>query len=133
MPNRPSHFEIQANDVDRAITFYTTVFGWTFQKWDSPEMEYWMIMTAEKDSKEPGINGGLLKRPCKTPPQECGTNAYTVTMVVEDFDDIAKKILNAGGMEAMAKFKIADMAWQGYYLDTESNVFGIHQPLKKPE
>ena len=125
--NRITHFEIQTDDLERAKKFYTDVFGWSIEKWESPGMEYWMVMTAEKDSKEPGINGGLLRRPTKTPPQECGTNAFTCTVQVENFDEIAKKIDTAGGKIAMPKFAIPNMAWQGYFLDTEGNVFGVHQ------
>lgn len=29
---------------------------------------------------------------------------------------------------ALPKMALTGMAWQGYYLDTEGNVFGIHQP-----
>ena len=39
----------------------------------------------------------------------------------------AKKILSAGGIVAMPKFAIGGMAWQGYFLDTEGNTFGLHQ------
>jgi hypothetical protein len=28
----------------------------------------------------------------------------------------------------LPKHAIAGMAWQGYYKDTEGNLFGIHQP-----
>lgn len=37
------------------------------------------------------------------------------------------KILTTGGTVAMPKFAIANMAWQGYFIDTEGNTFGIHQ------
>ena len=126
--NRVVHFEIQADDIERAAKFYREIFGWTIEKWPGLEWEYWGIMTAEKDSKEAGINGGLLKRPAKTPPHECGTNAYVCTVQVEDFDATAKKITAAGGTVAMPKFALAGMAWQGYFLDTEGNTFGVHQP-----
>lgn len=126
MANRIAHFEIQADDVERAATFYREIFGWTIEKWDSPDMEYWMIMTAEKDSKEVGINGGLLKRPMKLG-EHCGTNAFVCTAIVDDYETCAKKILDAGGKIAMPKFAIANMAWQGYFIDTEGNTFGIHQ------
>lgn len=125
--NRVVHFEIQTDDPDRAITFYQAVFGWEFPKW-MEEPPYWGVMTAPMDSKEPGINGGLLKRPAKTPPPECGTNAYTCTVQVENFDEIAAKIEKAGGKIAMPKHALMGIAWQGYFLDTEGNVFGIHQP-----
>lgn len=124
--NRVVHFEIQADDPERAMKFYKAVFGWQFPKW-MEQPPYWGIMTAEEGSKDPGINGGLLKRPTKTPPQECGTNAYACTVQVDDFDDTASKIENAGGIVAMPKFAIPGMAWQGYFLDTEGNVFGVHQ------
>ncbi len=123
--NRVVHFEIQADDIDRARAFYTNVFGWTFEQWG--EQKYWMIMTAEKGSTEPGINGGLLPRPAKASTQPSGTNAYVCTMQVDNFDDIAKKILGAGGTVAMPKFAFPGMAWQGYFLDTEGNTFGVHQ------
>jgi predicted enzyme related to lactoylglutathione lyase len=127
MNNRVTHFEIQADDPERAIKFYTDVFGWTFDKWEGSPTDYWMLMTADKDSKDPGINGGLLKRPAKTPPPECGTNAYVCTVQVDDYDAIAKKIEAGGGKVAMPKFALPGMAWQGYYLDTEGNTFGLHQ------
>lgn len=48
-------------------------------------------------------------------------------MQVENFDATAEKILKAGGKVAMPKVAIANMAWQGYFLDTEGNTFGLHQ------
>lgn len=136
--NRITHFEIQADDLERAAKFYTDVFGWEIKKWENSSMDYWMIMTASMDSTEPGINGGLMKRPCPLPDIKIvkeqnafGTNAFTCTVQVDDYDAYAAKIIAAGGKEAMAKFNIADMAWQGYYVDTERNVFGLHQQIKK--
>ena len=125
--NRVVHFEIQAEKPERAAKFYREIFGWKIEKWSGP-MDYWMVMTAEKDSKELGINGGLLPRPAKAPLQECGANAFVCTIQVENFDETARKIKAAGGKVAMPKFAIPKMAWQGYFLDTEGNTFGIHQP-----
>jgi len=131
--NRVVHFEIQAENPERAAKFYRNLFGWTIDKWEGGSMEYWIVMTAEKDSKEPGINGGLLRRPAKTPPHECGANAFVCTIQVENFDETAKKIGKAGGIVAMPKFAIPKMAWQGYFLDTEGNTFGVHQPDENAE
>jgi predicted enzyme related to lactoylglutathione lyase len=122
--NRVVHFEIQAENIDRAIAFYTNVFGWQFPKWMD---NYWGVMTAEKDSKEPGINGGLLQRPCPAPAVGQGVNAFVCTVQVDSFDETAKKIQIAGGTVAMPKMAIVGMAWQGYFLDTEGNIFGVHQ------
>ncbi len=125
MSNRVVHFEIQVDNPERAMEFYKSVFGWEFQKWG--EKPYWMVMTADKDSKEPGINGGLLPRPCPPPAPQQGTNAYVCTVQVDNYDAIAEKIMSAGGVVAMPKFALPGMAWQGYYLDTEGNTFGLHQ------
>ena len=122
--NRVVHFELQADDCARAIRFYSGVFGWEFPQWG--DNKYWMVMTAPKDSPEPGINGGLLARPAALS-AGCGTNAFVCTVQVADFDAAAAKILGAGGIVAMAKFAIPGMAWQGYFLDTEGNTFGVHQ------
>ncbi len=130
--NRIVHFEIQADEPERAAKFYADVFGWKIEKWPGDlGMDYWMVMTAEQDSKEPGINGGLLKRPAAQPGHECGVNAFVCTVQVDDFDAIAAKIEAAGGKVAMPKFDLAGMAWQGYFIDLDGNTFGVHQVIKK--
>ncbi len=123
--NRVVHFEIQADEPERAIAFYKNIFGWTIEQWG--EQKYWMIMTAPKESTEPGINGGLLPRPTKLLDGVCGSNAFVATVQVENYDAMAEKILAEGGKAAMPKFAIPGMAWQGYFLDTEGNTFGLHQ------
>ena len=49
-------------------------------------------------------------------------------MGVEDYDSTEGKIIQNGGKVAMPKNALPGMAWQGYYFDTEGNIFGIHQP-----
>lgn len=125
MPNRVAHFEIHADQPERCVEFYSKVFGWKIEKWESGQMEYWMVMTGPREEAG-GINGGILRRPCPAP-QGQGSNAYVCTMVVDSYDQIAQAILAAGGKEAMPKFALKGMAWQGYFIDTEGNTFGIHQ------
>jgi uncharacterized protein len=124
---RVVHFEIQADDLDRAKAFYAGVFGWTFEDY-SPMVgvPYWGVITGEEG--EPGINGGLLPRPAPVPLGAQGTNAYVCTIEVDDFDAIATRILGAGGQVALPKYALTGMAWQGYFLDPEGNTFGIHHP-----
>ena len=131
--NRVVHFEIQADEPARAVEFYKKVFGWNIEQWAGLDYEYWMVMTAEKDSKEPGIHGGLLKRPAPLAKDACGSNAFVCTIQVENFDEFAKKIEEAGGKVAMPKYALVGMAWQGYFIDTEGNTFGLHQadPMAK--
>ncbi|MBM3272068.1 VOC family protein [Candidatus Kaiserbacteria bacterium] len=128
MANRIVHFEIHAEDPERAIRFYQEVFGWEFPVWMEEPVKYWGVMTAEKDSKELGINGGLLLRKGTTPAEGQPVNAYVCTVQVDDIDATIGKIEGAGGTLALAKHAIMGMAWQAYYKDTEGNIFGIHQP-----
>lgn len=126
MANRVVHFEIQADNIERAADFYRTIFGWKIEKWESGTITYWMVTTG--DTKEPGgINGGIIQRPHPAPAPQQGTNAFVCTVQVDSFDAYAQKILAHGGTEAMPKFAIPGMAWQGYFIDSEGNTFGLHE------
>jgi uncharacterized protein len=118
--NSPSYFEIQADDTKRACEFYRDLFGWKFTKAEGLPVEYWRIETD-------GLRGGLLKRPAKTPPSEHGTNAFVCSIEVNNFDQSATRIAALGGKVALPKFAVPGVCWQGYFLDTENNVFGLFQ------
>jgi len=125
--SRVVHFEIQADDVARAKTFYAAVFDWSFEDYGQfTGSTYWGIATGPDD--QPGINGGLLQRAAPAPVVGQGPNAFVCTVGVDDYDETEHRIHAAGGQTAMPKTALTGMAWQGYYLDTEGNTFGIHQP-----
>jgi predicted enzyme related to lactoylglutathione lyase len=117
--NKNIYFEIQADDVNRAVSFYREVFGWSMEKEERLPIEYWRIETSF---------GAILKRPTETPPVQFGTNAFVCSFEVSDFDDIARKIMDRGGRVALPKFAVPGVCWQGYFLDAENNTFGIFQP-----
>jgi predicted enzyme related to lactoylglutathione lyase len=48
-------------------------------------------------------------------------------MEVKEFDETSERIQAHGGKIAMPKFAVPGTCWQGYFLDTEGNVFGIFQ------
>jgi predicted enzyme related to lactoylglutathione lyase len=118
--NSPAFFEIQADDPEHAIRFYTAVFGWQFTKVPGLPVEYWLIRTEN-------MRGGLLKRPAPPPPPRSDTNAYVCSMEVPDFDAAAGAIVEHGGQVAMAKFAVPRTCWQGYFLDPQGNTFGVFQ------
>lgn len=125
--SRVVHFEIQADDVERAKAFYEAALGWTFQDYSQVTgSPYWGVITGADDQM--GINGGLLARPAPVPAGPAGSNAFVCTIGVADYDETERRILEAGGQVALPKMALPGMAWQGYYLDTEGNTFGIHQP-----
>jgi uncharacterized protein len=121
------HFEIHVDNMDRAKKFYGEVFGWAFEDWSEyAGMPYFGAVTGGED--EPGINGALMQRQGPPPEENQPLNGYACTMGVEDYDATETKILNNGGVVALPKYALPGMAWQGYYKDTEGNIFGIHQP-----
>lgn len=122
--NNVAYFEIQADEPEKAVAFYSGIFGWKFEKDTSIPVDYWRITTE-------GSNGGLLKRPAKRPAPEQGTNAFVCSMQVEDFDATAEKIIKAGGIVALPKFAVPGKCWQGYFLDLDSNTFGLFQVDEK--
>ena len=88
MSNSVVHFEIPADDRERAQTFYSDAFGWNIQY--MPEMEYSALMTTDSDEQgmptTPGaINGGLAKRSAPMSEQP------TITIGVDDIDKALEK------------------------------------------
>ena len=116
--NRPIHFEIPAENPQRAMDFYQGVFGWTFKKWDGP-MEYWVITTGANDV--PGINGGLMSR--RDPAQPCVN-----TMDVVNLDEALTLVASKGGQTVVPKMAVQGVGWLAYCKDTEGHIFGMMQP-----
>ncbi len=114
---RVVHFDIQADDPERAIKFYGEAFGWKFDKWAGP-MDYWLITTGP--DSEPGINGGLNKRGPQSPP-----NANTIG--VDSIDEACSKVQAAGGKVLQPKMPIPGVGWFAFCQDTEGNPFGMMQ------
>ncbi len=50
------HFELPADDPERAVAFYKKVFGWTIPKWQPVDC---CLITSGSDD-EPGINGAIM-------------------------------------------------------------------------
>ena len=58
---RVVHFEVYADDIDRASKFYGEVFGWSVNKIElEGDAVYWIIDTGEEPAQ--GINGGMMPR-----------------------------------------------------------------------
>ena len=120
---RPVHFEIHAQDPQRALRFYETVFGWTATRWG--EQEYWLLRTGEPGS--PGIDGGLLPRRGPPPAAAQPVNAFPCTVDVPDLDAWLGKVAAAGGTVVVPKMAIPTVGWLAYCHDTEGNVVGLMQ------
>lgn len=116
------HFEIHAEDPERAMRFYSAVFDWKFTTWGS---DYWPVTTGPDG--QPGINGGLLKRRGPAPQEGQPVNAFVCTIDVPALDDYLARVLQNGGTLALPKMAVPGVGWLAYAKDTEGNIFGLMQ------
>jgi predicted enzyme related to lactoylglutathione lyase len=114
---RVVHFELAADDPERAVQFYQNVFGWQIQKWSGPQ-DYWLATTGAQGT--PGIDGAIMRR-------DPGMPAVVNTLDVESVDDAVAKITAAGGTVVAPKMTIPGVGYVAYCQDTEGNTFGIMQ------
>jgi len=122
MPNSIVHFEIPADDVQRAKKFYEKAFGWKIS--DPWKMDYFLVETKAKG--EDGINGGLMQR--KMPGQP-----FMNYLSVDSIDASCKKVEKAGGVVVLPKQEIAPgMGWIAAFKDTEGNIMGFHEVPNEP-
>jgi predicted enzyme related to lactoylglutathione lyase len=139
--NRVVHFEIHAEDLERAKKFYQGAFGWELQQMGSEHGNYIVVMTGPGPESigKPltretiGINGGMMKANAPRPPKGVGPNAYVCIIGVSNIDEMMPKIEAAGGKPHTDKMDVPGVGQLRYYEDTEGNIFGIiqaamHQP-----
>jgi len=119
---RVVHFEIHADDPQRAVNFYQGVFGWDIKKWEGPE-DYWLVTTGK--APEPGIDGAILQR--KGPINGDSVIAYVCSVDVPSVDDAIAKITSHGGTIVLPKMPVPGVGWLVYGKDTEGNIFGAIQ------
>jgi uncharacterized protein len=119
------HFEIPADDLDRAKSFYGSVFGWQLQTMPMGEGgEYTVVMTTPVDDQtqlptEPGaINGGMMKRGGQL-------TAPVLTVDVDAIDDALSQIEARGGSTVTPRTTIPGMGAYAYFKDPEGNVLGL--------
>jgi predicted enzyme related to lactoylglutathione lyase len=122
MSDKVVHFEIPADDLDRARAFYQDAFGWTINS--IPELDYTIVETTPTDEAtnlpaEPGaINGGMMSRQPEIP-------GPVITVGVDDIDASLRRVEELGGKTVTGKTAVADMGYAAYFSDPEGNVLGL--------
>lgn len=104
------HFEIPADSTDQLKGFYSSLFGWRFEKGQTED--YWMIKNA-------GISGGIA-------PKENSEQMPTMFVSVESIEEYIDKAKQLGAKVIKDKQEID----RGYYAvleDPQRNTFGVWQ------
>jgi len=104
------HFEIPADSTEDLKGFYSSLFGWQFEKGQT--RDYWMIKNA-------GISGGLA-------PKENPEQMPTMFIEVESIEDYIGKAKQLGAKVIKDKQEI-DAGFYAVLEDPQENTFGIWQ------
>jgi predicted enzyme related to lactoylglutathione lyase len=120
---RVIHFELHADDPERAIRFYSSVLGWHFTKWNGPQ-DYWLVKTGAHE--QPGIDGGMIRRHGSASGDR--VIAFVCTVDTPNLDEYVAKAAAHGATVALPKMAIPGVGWLAYVKDTEGNILGMMEP-----
>jgi len=114
-------FEIPAEDVARAQRFYSSLFGWQFEK--AGKWDYWTFDT-KGEGGGPAIAGGLYKKDTPQMPIVDYIGVNSIDLVTARVSDLGGKVIVP---------KTGTQGWGFYAIcqDTENNTFGLWEPEKK--
>jgi predicted enzyme related to lactoylglutathione lyase len=125
--NRVVHFEIPAENLERAKKFYSENFGWKLSQL-GPEMgNYVLVQTGPTDDKgmpqdKAFINGGLMTRDPSAP-------SPVLVIAVDDADAAVEKVSETGGKLVGEILDIPQVGRYARVQDTEGNVIGVIKPI----
>jgi predicted enzyme related to lactoylglutathione lyase len=115
-------FEIPVSDMERAIKFYETVFGFKLERHQMGELDMAWFPFAEA----PGAPGSLVYHKEFYKPSNDGTLVY-FTCYSGDLKNELEKIEPAGGKVLVSKTLIKeDIGYIAVCVDTEGNRIALH-------
>lgn len=107
-------FEINSQEPEKAVKFYSDVFGW---KISEPHWDYWEV-TAKSTEEEKSINGGISKGPSDYP------HGTRIQIEVDSIDNTIAKAKNLGAMVVRDKMEF-DEFYLAYLIDPTGIGFGL--------
>ena len=116
-------FEIPAENMDRAISFYESVFGFTLQRQQMGPLDMAWFPWIETGL---GTPGSLVHAPDLYTPSDKGTLIY-FTAHSGDLDNELARVEDAGGKILQKKTLITEeIGYMAIILDTEGNRIALH-------
>jgi predicted enzyme related to lactoylglutathione lyase len=113
------HFDIGADDLERAKRFYESLFGWTIRP--MPGFPgYYEIGTTDLKGQQ-GLGGGLTKREGSQQP------GVTNFIGVASIDEAISKLRRLGGKLVQDKQAVPGYGFLAVCADTEGNIFGLFE------
>ena len=125
--NRVVHFEIPADDMERAKRFYSENFGWKLNQLGPDMGGYVLVQTGPSDESgmpkdKAFINGGLM-------PRDPSGSSPVLVIAVDDADAAVDKVKKSGGRLVGEIMDIPNVGRYARVRDTEGNVIGVIKPI----
>ncbi len=110
------HFNIPADDPERARNFYESLFDWKIEQLPGP-IPYFLIETTDLEGN-PGVGGGMAQR---QEPDE----RITQFIGVDSIDAHIEKVEALGGSVVAPMMTVPGWGYLALCRDTEQNLFGL--------
>ena len=121
MKNAVNWFEIPANDIDRAVKFYSKVLNTELQ-----QQEMMGTKMAFFTNEAEGVGGSICSGEGYTP---SANGAKIYLNGGEDLAEPLSRVEAAGGKVVLPKTKITDeIGYMATIIDTEGNSVSFHSP-----
>ena len=118
IPARLCWFEIPADNVERARSFYSRLFGWNIKPMEGAGTPYWIIETGGADGAP---DGGMT-------PRQHPAHGITNYVSVANVEEAAARVEQLGGKICMSKTAVPKMGYFVVCQDTENNSFALWEP-----
>ena len=117
-----THFEIPADDPNRAKTFYSGLFGWSFAD-PIPGFEGYYLFTTLVGQE--GMGGAIGKRGEMAPDQ------LRTYVHVDSVDTALQKATELGGSVVTPRSEVPGQGWYGVFRDPEGNELALWETLPR--
>ena len=127
--DRVVHFEIPAENLERAKKFYSENFGWKLNQLGPEVGNYVLVHTGPTDEQgmpqdRAFINGGLM-------PRDPSARSPVLVIAVADADHAVEKVKKSGGRLVGEILDIPNVGRYARVEDTEGNVIGVIKPAMR--
>lgn len=121
-PNPISWFEIYVDDMERAKTFYETVFEVELNSLGGGPTGELDMRSFPQSFENYGASGALVR----TPGFPAGNNSTLIYFACDDCAVEESRVEAAGGKIDRGKTSIGEYGFVTLAYDTEGNMFGLH-------
>ena len=127
--DRVVHFEIPAENLERAKKFYSENFGWKLNQLGPEVGNYVLVHTGPTDAEgmpqdRAFINGGMM-------PRDPSASSPVLVIAVADADQAVEQVTKSGGRLVGEILDIPNVGRYARVEDTEGNVIAVIKPTMR--